>query len=94
MDEIRVFCEDGSFVAYLLVQLVGTRDVKVAVLASHELDKVEPEAFDIPSGYSIDWGGALAKWRVLQDGNVLKSDFHQRSHAQRWLSSHLQAMAR
>ena len=94
MDEVRVACVDGSWVAYLIVTAVGPKDVKMHVLQFVNLDPVEPGALEVPSGYSVDWGGSIAKFRVKRGIDVIREGFDQRSQAVTWLGSHLQSLAR
>ncbi len=93
-DEIRAICEDGSFVAYLIVQAIGPKDMKVHVREFVEMDKIDPNALAIPQGYKVDWGGRIAMWRARQGSDVLKEGFQTESEARRWLGSHLQVMNR
>lgn len=93
-DEVRVKCEDGSFIAYLLVAAVGPKDVKMHVLDFIELTPIDPTSLDIPAGYDINWRGEIAKHSVLRGATVLKDGFESRALAQRWLTAHLQSMLR
>jgi hypothetical protein len=92
LDEVRVACVDGSWVAYLLVTAVGPKSVKMQVESFVNLDPVEPGALEIPNGYAVDWGGSIAKFRVKRGIDVIRDGFDQRSQAVMWLGNHLQSM--
>ena len=94
LDEIRAVCEDGSFVAYLIIQAVGPKDIKVHIREFVDMDPVQPDALQIPEGYKVDWGGRISLWRARRGNDVLKDGFQSKSEATRWLGSHIQAMAR
>lgn len=93
-DEVRAKCADGSYVAYLIVSAVGPKDVKMQLLNFVPLDQIAPDAFEVPTGYAIQYGGDFAKWRVLRGNVTLKENFEHRSAAQTWLGSHLQSLGR
>lgn len=93
-DFIHAFCVDGSFYARLLVTAVGPKDVRVHTLEFVNLDPVAPDALEVPSGYSLSWGGSIAKWRVVRGQDVLREGFEHRSQAHNWLANHLQTLAR
>ena len=99
-DEVRVEAEDGSFVAWLYVQAVGPKDVKMQLRQSINLDPMSPEDLAIPDGHTVVFRGLISKWSVLRkDDNgkftdVLKEGFESKSAATRWLGAHVMSLSR
>lgn len=93
-DLIHVDCADGSFDATLKVRVVGVKAVSMHVRHFAQLEAVDPEALQLPSGYTIGWGGDIDKFRVLRGNDLLKSGFESRHLAQTWLTNHLGSLQR
>jgi hypothetical protein len=93
-DEVTAKAADGSFRAVLIVRAVGPKDALMHVVYFAQLEAVSPDALDVPSGYTIDWAGDIAKFRVRRGKETLREKLESRAAASTWLRSHLQSMSR
>jgi hypothetical protein len=84
-DHIEVRAEDGSFYAQLIVQRADRLTADVRPIQFADLNVGAPSDGDIPSGYAVDYGGPIAKWRVLTGGTVVRDGFQQKGSAIQWV---------
>ena len=77
----------------LIVRASGKNEAFV-----HALDYVPlgeaAAAMPEQSAYTVKWAGPNAKFRVLRasDGEVIKSDFQLREHAEAWVANHMKSL--
>ena len=97
-DEIRVRCEDGSWIAYLLVTGCGKNYVEVVVEGSINLEKIDPEKQAVvdAAGFELLYRGIHLKWCVkrLSDGAVIHEKEPNKAAAAAWLTEHMKATRR
>lgn len=84
-DHVQVRAEDGTFYAQLIVQQADRLSADVRPIMYAELTVGAPSDGDVPSGYSVDWGGPVAGWRVLMGNTVVRDGFLQRGAAIQWV---------
>lgn len=90
-DEIKVWAEDGSWFAELLVRDAGTMYAKVAVKHLMVFDKESD--YVVPAGYEVKWSGPHTKFRVVRGEDVLKDKFVDAAEAKNWLKELLKKVA-
>lgn len=88
-DEIKVFAEDGSYFAHILVMGADRTWANVRELAFHKLTRE-----DITEAVSDDYDVKLRgpkRWSVIRksDREVLQENMHTKDDAERWLSHHI-----
>ena len=94
-DEVKVLCDDMSFMARLLViQSEANVGVRMHVLEHYDLNKQEEALPSASDGYEIKFRGPR-KWGILRlkDNVMVAEDLDTREDAQRQLASHIKAMA-
>ena len=96
-DRIEVRCEDGSWLAELLVLESGNNYARVKCLSCIELEDHEVEQTAAPAevGYEVFYRGTHHKWAVkrLSDNEVIHNGESSRAAAHAWVSEHLKAVA-
>lgn len=94
LDRIEINPEDGAYWAEVLVLSCSRTEAIVQTLRYVELDQ-RRVARNETSGYRVEWGGPVAKNRVirLKDNRVLQDGFDLPEQAHTWLSEHLKAVA-
>ena len=97
-DWIEVRCEDGSWIAELLVlESVPNAYTRVKVMSCFELEEREAaqDAVTGPSGYEVFHRGTHHKWAVkrLSDNEVIHNGEPTRSAAYAWVAEHMKAVA-
>jgi len=94
--QIRVLCEDGTWLADYFVTGVGPQFVMARLMQLYRFDTTEPSPAVADSGYIVKWAGHRYKYRVIRkaDGAVVHSEEETQQGAQNWLDEHLKAVAR
>lgn len=92
-DEIHIMPDDMSWELVLHVQDTGHNWAHVIKKVFYELaPSVGME--QIPGVYKIDWAGSTKKFRVLRQGDELKSGFATEALARRYAANHEAAVRR
>lgn len=86
-DHIEIRAEDGSFYAHLIVQRADRLSADVRPIQYADLNVGAPSDGDIPAGYSVDYGGPIAKWRVLMGAATVREGFQQKGAAIQWIAN-------
>lgn len=94
-NEIRALAEDGSWVAYLIVNEVGTNYARVTLDRMIEMDRFDPnvkEKVDT-SDYRVVYRGEHFRWSVkrISDNAWIHEFAQSRGAAHAWLNEHLKA---
>ena len=96
-DRIEVRCEDGSWMAELLVLEAGNSYARVKCLSCIELEDHEVAQTEAPTevGYEVFYRGTHHKWAVkrLSDNEVIHNGESSRASAHAWVHEHLKAVA-
>ena len=96
-DRIEVRCEDGSWIAELLVLEATNTYARVKILNCIELEEQEvaQTAIAAPSGYEVFHRGTHHKWAVkrLSDSEVIHNGESSRAAAHAWVAEHMKAVA-
>lgn len=90
-DHIEVRADDGSFYAHLIVQRAERLLADVRPIQYCDLAVGAPSDGDVPTGYAVDWGGPIAKWRVLMGQSVLKDGHQTKGAAIQWIVNRAKA---
>lgn len=87
-DELRVICDDGSWLARCIVLQHARTWAKVKILETFKLDQVED--YGESDAYEVAWKGPVNKWCVLRksDGDILKKQLPSREDAHTWMTEH------
>lgn len=90
--EIRVICDDGSFMARVLVTFKNGSDLRLKELEYHDLDKIEDLAAH--PDYEVKSRGAVLKWCIVRksDGANIKESLPDQETALRELADYLKAL--
>lgn len=91
--KIEVIAEDGSFYAELLVTYSTMREIRAVKLHWVDLERTDP--LSMPDAPYIAEHKGFGKWRVLRtsDRTVARDGFNSKEDAQRWIDSHVKALA-
>lgn len=94
-DEIRVWAEDGSYVAYLVVTFRHANVVRTKITGFHKLEEVSYEAAAELDRYQVKQRG-VKKWCLIdtKDGSVLRELIPTQAEAFKARDEFLQALAR
>lgn len=85
-DVIHAFDDGGGWCAEFLVQESGPGFARVALLRSHRLPSVAPQASSVPRGYTVLFAGPSDLWCVRRGNSLLKSGFESEAAALQWLA--------
>lgn len=90
--EIRVVCEDGSYMARLLVTFKNGIDLRLHELEWHDLDKIED--LEAHPDYEVRSKGAILKWCIIRknDGSIVKEKLENQAAALHELAEYLRAL--
>lgn len=91
-DHIEVLAEDGTWFAELIAIDPGRLYCKVALLRKAVLEKVDVEGGEL-AGLQIRHRGALKKWCVIRENDVIQAELGSKEAARAWALEHLKAMA-
>ena len=92
-DEIVVMPDDMTWKQILHVIGCGKLFAHVMQLELYELQTAE-DVPELPPIYVIEYAGPHHKWRVVRDGQPLKSGFRTQSEAGLWAKNHESAVQR
>jgi hypothetical protein len=96
-DRIEVRCEDGSWIAELLVLEAGNSYARVKCLNCFELEEQDVAQSNAPAqtGYEVFYRGTHHKWAVkrLSDNEVVHNGESSSAAAHAWVNEHLKAVA-
>lgn len=97
-DEVRVICEDGSWVAKYFTRGVGQNEVHMAMIEEIWLDKVPNSTganLSTEEKYEVKWGSPTVKYRVIRksDGFVVKEGMS-KQEAEQWAKDRVLVEAR
>ena len=94
-NEIRALAEDGSWLAYLIVNEVGTNYARVTLDRVVHMDKFDPNVTDKvdTSNFRIVYRGEHFRWSVkrISDDAWIHEQAVSRGAANSWLADYLKA---
>lgn len=95
--ELTVYNEDWSWRAKFVVCEAGPNWAKVQPLDAQRFDKrphTDAASLVLP-GYSIEFKGSFAKWRVVRDADkaVIRDKFPTKADAEAWLVEYSKSLA-
>lgn len=94
-DRIEAWSEDGSWMAEYVVLACDRAWARVTMLWQRQLSRSDEDLERAAPGYSVVYRGFHNQWSVirLKDSAIVHEGARQRSEAEAWLRSHVQAGA-
>ena len=91
---IRVFPDEGSYMADLVVRAIGVGGVKVSEYFKREFADEGQMPASLMSLYLVKYAGPYHKWRVERksDGAVIQTGFENEGTANAWLATNVKSL--